>query len=58
MVEGRGLYMVVVGKPVGKGRLGRPRRRWVENIKMDFRKWDVLLLTRLSWLSKRTGGGY
>jgi hypothetical protein len=31
-----------VGKPEGKRRLERPRRRWVENIKMDFREtgWD------------------
>jgi hypothetical protein len=31
-----------VGKPEGKRPLGRPRRRWVDNIKMDFREmvWD------------------
>jgi hypothetical protein len=31
-----------VGKPEGKRPLGRPRRRWVDNIKMDVRKtgWD------------------
>jgi hypothetical protein len=33
---------VVVGKPEGKRSLGRPRRRWVDNIKMDLREigWD------------------
>jgi hypothetical protein len=33
---------ILVGKPEGKGPLGRPRRRWVDNIKMDLRKieWD------------------
>jgi hypothetical protein len=36
IVERRGLYRVVVGKPVGKRPLGRPRRRWEDNIKMDF----------------------
>ena len=31
----RGLYRVLVGKPEGKRPLGRPRRRWVDNISMD-----------------------
>jgi hypothetical protein len=31
----RGIYRVLVGKPVGKRRLGRPRRRWKDDIKMD-----------------------
>ena len=29
------MYRVLVGKPEGKRLLGRPRRRWVDNIKMD-----------------------
>ena len=33
--EGRGVYRVLVGKPEGKRPLGRPRLRWVDNIKMD-----------------------
>ena len=36
--EGRGLYRVLVGKPEGKRTLGRPRRRWEDNIKMDIKK--------------------
>jgi hypothetical protein len=32
--ERRGIYMVSVGKPEGKRPLGRPRRRWEDNIKM------------------------
>ena len=36
MGERRGVYCVLVGKPEGKRPLGRPRRRWVDNIKMDF----------------------
>jgi len=36
-----GIYRVLVGKPEGKRPLGRPRRRWVDNIKCIFRKWDV-----------------
>jgi hypothetical protein len=35
MGEKRNLYMMLVGKPEGKGPLGRPRRRWMDNIKMD-----------------------
>ena len=33
--DGRGVYGVLVGKPEGKRPLGRPRRRWEDNIKMD-----------------------
>jgi hypothetical protein len=35
MVKERGVYRVLVGKPEGKRPLGRPRRRWVDNIRMD-----------------------
>jgi hypothetical protein len=38
MGEGRGVYRVLVGRPESKGPLGRPRRRWKDNIKMDFRE--------------------
>ena len=33
--ENRGVYRLLVGKPEGKRPLGRPRRRWEDNIKMD-----------------------
>jgi hypothetical protein len=38
----RNAYRLLVGKPEGKRPLERPRRRWVDNIKMDFREigWD------------------
>jgi hypothetical protein len=36
MGEDRGVHRVLVGKPEGKRALGRPRRRWEDNIKMDF----------------------
>jgi hypothetical protein len=44
MGEKRNAYRVLVGKPEGKRQLGRPRRRWVDNIKMDLREigWDIL----------------
>jgi hypothetical protein len=32
---GSGVYMLLVGKPEGKRPLGRPRRRWIDNIKME-----------------------
>jgi hypothetical protein len=35
MGEERGVHMVLVGKPEGKRPLGRPKRRWEDNIKMD-----------------------
>jgi len=38
MGERRGLYSVLVGKPEGKRPLGRPRRRWEDNIKMDLQE--------------------
>jgi hypothetical protein len=40
--EKRNAYRILVGKPEGKKQLGRPRRRWVDNIKMDLReiRWD------------------
>jgi hypothetical protein len=35
MGRGRGVYRNLVGKPEGKRPLGKPRRRWEDNIKMD-----------------------
>ena len=35
MGKGRGVHRVLVGKPEGKRPLGRPRRRWKDNIKID-----------------------
>ena len=38
MGEERVVYRVLVGKPEGKSPLGRPRRRWVDNIRMDLQE--------------------
>ena len=38
MGEDRGAYSFLVGKPEGKSPLGRPRRRWVDNIRMDLQE--------------------
>jgi hypothetical protein len=34
----RNVYRILVGKPKGKRPLGRPRRRWVDNVKIDFKR--------------------
>ena len=56
MGEERDVYRVLVGKPEGKRPLGRPRRRWVDNIKMDLQEvgcgymdWIGLAQDRDSW---------
>jgi hypothetical protein len=60
MREDRGVHRVLVGKPEGKRPLGRPRRRWEDNIMMD--RQDVgaggVVGTGWSWLRIGTGGGY
>jgi hypothetical protein len=38
MEENRGAYRILVGRPEGRGPLGRPRRRWEDNIKMDLQE--------------------
>jgi hypothetical protein len=38
MNEERGVYKVLVGKPEGRSSLVRPRRRWVDNIRMDLQE--------------------
>ena len=58
MEQRRGVYRVLVGKPEGKRPLGRPRRRWEDNIKWIFRKWDVGVWTGSSWLRIGTGVGH
>ena len=55
MGEGRGVHRVLVGKPEGKRPLGRPRRRWEDNIKMDLQEeggggdWMELAQDRDRW---------
>jgi hypothetical protein len=39
--EGKGFYRVSVGRPEGKRPLGRPRRRWEDNIKFDLREMGM-----------------
>jgi len=56
MGEERGVYRFLVGKPEGKRPLGRPRRRWVDNIRMDLQEvgcvymdWIGLVQDRDRW---------
>ena len=55
--EGKVVHRVLIGKPEGKRPLGRPRRRWEDNIKMDLGKWKRVIGTGWSWLRIGTGGG-
>ena len=55
MGEERGVYRVLVEKPEGKRPLERPRRRWVDNIRMDLQ--DVGIWTGLGWPRIEIGGG-
>jgi hypothetical protein len=41
MGDGRGVYRVLVGRPKGKRPLGRPRRRWEDNISLDLREVGI-----------------
>jgi hypothetical protein len=41
MGEKRNAYRILVGKPEGKTPLEKPRRRWVDNIKMDLREMGL-----------------
>jgi hypothetical protein len=56
MGEDRGVNKVLVGKPEGKRPLGRPKRRWEDNIRMDLQEvgcgdidWIELAQDRDSW---------
>ena len=52
----RGVHSVLIGKPEGNRPLGRPRRRWEDNIKMDIEEVGIVG-TGWSWLRIGTGGG-
>jgi len=44
MGERRGVYRVLVGKPEGKRPLGRPRRKWEDNIKMNIQELECEIM--------------
>jgi len=61
MGEEKGVYRVLVGKPERRRSMGRPRRRWVDNIRMDLQEvgggcmdWIGLAKDRESWRTLET----
>jgi hypothetical protein len=57
MGEGRGVYRVLVGKPEGERPLGRPRRRWEDNVRMDLQEVGCGCEDWIGWLRIGIGGG-
>ena len=57
MGEERGVYRVLVGKPEGRRPLGRPRRRWVDNIRMDLQEVGCGYMDWIGLAQVRDGGG-
>jgi hypothetical protein len=56
MREGRGVYRILVGRPEDKRPLGRPKRKWEDNIKLDLREirideanWIQVAQYRVQW---------
>jgi hypothetical protein len=56
--ERRGVYRVLVWKPEGKRQLGRPRRRWKDNIKIDLQKVGCGGMAWIELVSIGTGDGH
>jgi hypothetical protein len=56
--KGRDVYRVLVGKPEGNRPLGKLKRRWDDNIKMDIQEVGFRVCTGLGWLGTKTGGGH
>ena len=50
MEEGRSAFKILTGKPTGKRPLGRPRRRWEDNIRMDLEDIDINAGNWVVWL--------
>ena len=55
--ESRSVHKVLVENPEGKRPLGRPRRRWEDNIKIDLQEVGRVVGTGWSWPRTGTGGG-
>jgi hypothetical protein len=58
MGERIGIYRILVEKPEGNGPPGRTRLRLGITLRWIFRKWEVGIRTRSSWLRIRTCGGH
>jgi hypothetical protein len=63
-IEKRGAYRILVGRPEGRRPLGRPRRRWDDNIKMDSQEvgwgmdWIELAQDRDRWRALVNAGNF
>ena len=63
MEEGRSAFKILTGKPTRKGPLGRPRHRWEDNIRMDFKEIvnipisSLLCYVTMETIWKNTGDG-
>jgi len=57
LISERGAYRFLVGKPEGKRQLRRPRRRWMDNVRMDLQEVDIGMWTGLGWTRIETYGG-
>jgi hypothetical protein len=55
--EVRGAYNILVWRPEGRRPLGRPRRRWEDNIRMDLREIGFGMWIEFIWLRIGIGGG-
>ena len=53
MEEGRSAFKILTGKPTGKRPLGRPRRRWEDNIRMDLEEIDISASNWVDWAQDR-----
>ena len=47
MEEGRSVFKILTGKPTGKTPLGKPRRRWEDNIRMDL---EGVVVNKRNWI--------
>jgi hypothetical protein len=50
MGEVRGVYNILAGRPEGRRPLGRPRRRWEDNIKLDLREIGLGAVDWIHWV--------
>jgi hypothetical protein len=57
MGEKMNAYKILVGKPEGKRPIGRPRRRWADNTKMDLESCNGMGWIELIWLRIANSGG-
>ena len=55
MEEGRSTFKILAGKPIGKRPLGRPRRRWEDNIRMDL---DEIGINAGNWVDSAQDRNY